>query len=160
MFVAEHAGFVISELGIEHLGAVARLQRGVMPHPWSERQFATSVESGHRCLIAHTPGGEPVAVAVASRVGPEAELLTLATAGHYQRRGVARSLLAVSLHSLAEAGAEVCFLEVMEGNAPALALYQAFGFAQVGRRRGYYVLAGGAVDALVMRTSLQHNKDG
>ncbi len=151
------ADFEIGELGRQHIEAVARLQREVMPHPWNERQFADSIESSHRCLLARTTGGEPVAVAVASRVHTEAELLTLATARQYQRSGVARALLAVLLRSLAEEGADVCFLEVMAGNAPALALYQAFGFALVGRRKGYYVLADGTVDALLMRVSLPQN---
>lgn len=128
-----------------------------MPHPWSERQFADSIAASHRCLLAQSPAGEPLAVAVASKVQSEAELLTLATAGHCQRCGVARALLGALLRGLAEEGAETCFLEVMEGNAPALALYEQLGFMRVGRRPGYYVLPQGRVDALVMRAFLQQN---
>ncbi len=51
------------------------------------------------------------------------------------------------------------FLEVATDNAPALALYTAAGFVEVGRRRRYY--AGGS-DALVMRLVLSAGatKDG
>lgn len=152
--MAEARPYAIGELAMRDAAAVAKLQQQVMPHPWSERQFADSIEAGHRCLLVSTPPGEPVAVAVASRVMGEAELLTLATARQYQRSGVAAALLAALLQRLADEGAEVCFLEVMEGNTAALALYHSFGFALVGRRPGYYVLTDGKVDALLMRAVL------
>ena len=38
----------------------------------------------------------------------------------------------------ANAGAARLFLEVSEVNAPALALYEAAGYAEIGRRKAYY----------------------
>ncbi len=152
--MAEAGPYAIGELTMHDAAAVARLQQQVMPHPWSERQFADSIETGHRCLLASTAPGEPVAVAVASRVQGEAELLTLATAREHQRRGLGATLLAELLQRLADEGVEACFLEVMDGNTAALALYHRFGFALVGRRPGYYVLTDGRVDALLMRAVL------
>ena len=152
--MTEARPFAIGELKMHDAAVVAKLQQQVMPHPWSERQFSDSIEAGHRCLLACTPSGEAVAVAVASRVQGEAELLTLATARQYQRSGMGAALLAALLQRLADEGAEVCFLEVMEGNVAALALYHRFGFALVGRRPGYYVLTDGKVDALLMRAVL------
>ena len=35
-------------------------------------------------------------------------------------------------------GLETTFLEVRSKNAPALALYRAYGFEEVGVRKGYY----------------------
>ena len=47
------------------------------------------------------------------------------------------------------------FLEVAKDNAPALALYERFGFVQVGERAGYYRRADGSrATAIVMRKSL------
>lgn len=81
----------------------------------------------------------------------EAEILTLGTVPAMRRRGVAAGLLAEGLRRAAELGARSVFLEVDTGNAPALRLYAAAGFTEVGRRRGYY--ANGA-DALVLRAEL------
>jgi [ribosomal protein S18]-alanine N-acetyltransferase len=46
------------------------------------------------------------------------------------------------------------FLEVDEGNAPALRLYSRAGFEQVGRRPGYYANSEGSASALVLRRNL------
>jgi ribosomal protein S18 acetylase RimI-like enzyme len=40
-------------------------------------------------------------------------------------------------------------LEVRDGNAAAIAMYERFGFRVIGRRRGYYQPSG--ADAIVMR---------
>jgi ribosomal-protein-alanine N-acetyltransferase len=54
-----------------------------------------------------------------------------------------------------QAGADSMFLEVAVDNAPAIALYEAAGFAAVGRRPGYYDRgAAGRVDALILRLDL------
>lgn len=81
----------------------------------------------------------------------EAEVLTIAVHPAWQGRGVGRLLMDAALRELYARRAEALFLEVDEGNAPALALYRRLGFAQVGRREGYY---GGAA-ALTMRLDLQ-----
>ena len=47
------------------------------------------------------------------------------------------------------------FLEVEEGNAPAIALYKRQGFTDVSRRDAYYRKAdGSAATAIVMRRTL------
>lgn len=81
----------------------------------------------------------------------EAEVLTLAVLPSGRRRGLGTALLAGAMQGAVLRGATAMFLEVAAGNAAALALYRASGFAEVGRRRRYY--ADGA-DALVMRRDL------
>lgn len=47
------------------------------------------------------------------------------------------------------------FLEVAEGNLPAIALYKRHGFAQIGCRKGYYTSPGARpADALVLRVEI------
>jgi ribosomal-protein-alanine N-acetyltransferase len=78
----------------------------------------------------------------------EAEILTLAVAPVARRRGIASALLRAGMAESSERGAAALFLEVSTGNAPARALYAAAGFAEVGRRTGYY---SDGTDALVLR---------
>ena len=60
-------------------------------------------------------------------------------------------MLERAMATAAGRGGRAMFLGVAAGNAAALRLYDAAGFAEVGRRAGYY--RGGA-DALVLRRGL------
>ena len=67
----------------------------------------------------------------------EAELLLLGVRPIFRRHGVGSALLARVKTQAGTRGARRLHLEVRDGN-PALALYRARGFAQVGSRPGYY----------------------
>jgi ribosomal-protein-alanine N-acetyltransferase len=89
------------------------------------------------------------------RVLDEAEILTIAVAVEFRRKGLGGALLGAHIARLAAMGVKELFLEVEAGNAAARALYASFGFHQVGERRGYYrKSAGPAATALVLRRNL------
>jgi ribosomal-protein-alanine N-acetyltransferase len=89
------------------------------------------------------------------RAADEAEVLTIAMTTRQRGNGIAGRLLSQHMKTLAYAGTRVLFLEVDEGNDPALALYRRAGFTEVGRRVAYYRKAdGSAATALVLRRSL------
>lgn len=68
----------------------------------------------------------------------EGEILNLSVASRSRRQGLGRALIEAMLAELRTLGARTVYLEVRESNAPARALYQALGFQEIGRRRGYY----------------------
>lgn len=84
--------------------------------------------------------------------GDDAELVNLAVDAAVRRRGLGRAILRFGLASARNRGANRIVLEVAADNRPAMRLYVAMGFVQVGRRRGYYAGAHGRVDALIMAT--------
>ncbi len=84
----------------------------------------------------------PVGFALARSVADESELLLLAVIPDYQRRGIGQQLLGEFLNRARKAGAARVHLEVRDGN-PALEMYRAAGFVQVGRRKLYYKGADG-----------------
>eukprot|EP01042_Synura_sphagnicola_P035465 gene35465-biopygen34027 len=85
----------------------------------------------------------------------EAEVLSIVVAGDRRRSGLGQTLLCAHMAQLAARGATRLFLEVEDGNAPAIALYRRLGFETVGRREGYYPKPDGTrVAALVMRRDL------
>ena len=66
-----------------------------------------------------------------------------------------RGLMTAAIEGARVMGAESLFLEVAVDNPAAIGLYRQLGFNEAGLRRGYYRRkAGGPVDALVMRLSL------
>jgi len=85
----------------------------------------------------------------------EAEILTLGVRSDRQRHGIGRRL--VEALGRAAKRAEACrlFLEVAESNTAAVALYKGLGFAETGRRKGYYQRLGAAPeDALALSLAL------
>ena len=73
-----------------------------------------------------------------------------------RRQGLAKAALTGGENAAFAAGANAMFLEVAEDNTAAKALYAACGYAQVGRRPGYYLPKNAApVAALVMRKELK-----
>lgn len=91
----------------------------------------------------------------------EAHITLLAIHPAYQRQGLGQVLLCALLQSAWQRGLEWATLEVRATNQAAIALYQKFGFQEVGRRKGYYQDSG--EDALILwysglqRPEFQHS---
>ena len=97
---------------------------------------------------------QPAAFLLMRRAADEAEIISIATRPHAQRRGVARQLLARGLDEQARQGAGYAFLEVAASNTAAMGLYLGLGFREAGRRKDYYRKSQGREDAIVMRKEL------
>jgi ribosomal-protein-alanine N-acetyltransferase len=94
-------------------------------------QWPVSDYLAHSLFVAEV-AGEVAGFAVWRGVGDgEWELLNIAVAPPFRRRGVGRELV-----GLLPAGR--VFIEVRESNVAARALYEASGFSVCGKRRGYY----------------------
>lgn len=99
--------------------------------------------------------GEPCGFVMSRLAADEAEILSIVVAGGRRRSGLGQTLLCAHMAQLAARGGARLFLEVEEGNAPAIGLYQRLGFETVGRREGYYPKPDGSrAAALVMRRDL------
>ena len=101
------------------------------------------------------PATVPEGFILSRRAADEAEILTISVNRNRRRAGHGKALLAAHLPRLAGLGVRALFLEVEAGNMAALALYRHFGFAEVGRRDGYYPMPDGTrATALIMRLDL------
>jgi len=69
-------------------------------------------------------------------LGPDSELLSIATRPSEQRKGVGTQLLNAGLDQLTHD--DQCFLEVRNGNAKARSFYEKNGFELYGNRKKYY----------------------
>jgi ribosomal-protein-alanine N-acetyltransferase len=70
-------------------------------------------------------------------LGPDSELLSIATRASEQRKGIGSQLLKAGLDKLTESG-DQCFLEVRDGNVKARAFYEKHGFKLYSVRKKYY----------------------
>ncbi|AUH32440.1 GNAT family N-acetyltransferase [Paracoccus tegillarcae] len=128
--------------------ALAELHRRCfdVPRPWTAAEFAGLLQGPHAFLL-NRPNGFLLGRVVAD----EAELLTLAVAPEARRHGIGAALTRDFSSSARKRGAAEAFLEVAANNHPAIALYQAQGWQNVGRRPGYYTPE---IDGLTLRLAL------
>lgn len=120
---------------------MAAIHASCFDRAWDEATMARFITApGVLCLIGAPAQmvAAPAGILIARIAADEAELLTLGVTPGSRRSGLGRALLARAAAELSAAGAKQLFLEVDEGNAPALALYRALGARQIGRRPGYY----------------------
>jgi len=123
--------------------------------PWTGPDIATLLASPGVFALAGSDGGGLQGFILVRAIAGEAEILTLAVDPAFRRRGLAGALVEGAAAVALSLDAEALFLEVAEDNAAAIALYADAGFAEVGRRRGYYARpADMRIDALVMRRDL------
>ena len=142
----------ITAAGPQACMALADVHASAFDVAWNAADLAGVLASPF--AFALQAGSPPSGFVVARAVAGEGEILTLAVRPKARRRGTALALVQAAAEVAQAMGADGLWLEVAEDNAAALALYAAAGFAQVGRRKGYYPRAGGAVDALSLRCRL------
>jgi ribosomal-protein-alanine N-acetyltransferase len=141
----------------ERASAIAELHALMFEEAWSADSIARMLEHpGATALVAQggTPP-RPLGFVIGRIAADEAEILTLAVAPWAQRLGIGRRMVEGLVRAVKRAEVRRLHLEVAADNAAALALYQKLGFAEVGRRKGYYVRKGRPpVDALLLALEL------
>lgn len=132
---------------------IAALEKRCFSDPWSERSVASELENPLSLWLADEREGAVVGYVGSQSVPPESDVMNLAVAPEYRRQGVGRALLEELTRRLHSLGMQSLTLEVRETNAPAIELYTAMGFREVGRRKRYYVNP--IEDALILRKELR-----
>jgi ribosomal-protein-alanine N-acetyltransferase len=144
---------VLSDARPRDARALAALHGASFHRGWSDDEFERLLFD--RNVVAHRAmAGRSLIGFIMSRVVlEEAEILSIAVAFPRRGSGLARQLLDINLRRLAGLGARSVFLEVDEGNVPAMRLYRRAGFREVGRRESYYPAGRGSA-ALILRRDL------
>lgn len=154
---------VLREMRWWDIDAVLELERELFPEDawsrgmfWSELAHARGPGATRRYFVAET-GGRTVgyaglaALPAESGEGTAGDIQTLAVARPLWGTGLGSRLLTELLRVATAFECTEVMLECRIDNVRAQKLYERFGFAVIGVRRGYY--QPGNVDALVMRLS-------
>ncbi len=129
--------------------SVLRIEEQVYPRPWSQNLFLSELAMpGSRVYRVACVGRKLVGYGGMMFVAEDAHVTTLAVDPEWHRSQIGtRLMLALTRAALAR-GARNLTLEVRVANDAAQVLYQRFGLAPVGVRKGYYQETN--EDALVM----------
>ena len=137
------------------LPEVLALEESVYPHPWSMGNFADSLSSNYEAWVLRGQDGYLLGYFLLMAIVDEAHLLNVAVSAEKQGQGLGRFLLNQAVACARGLGMESVLLEVRPSNERALAVYKRFGFAEIGRRKGYYPAhEGKREDAIVMRVAV------
>jgi ribosomal-protein-alanine N-acetyltransferase len=139
------------------LGAVLAMEARCFPDPWSEGIFRSALVDEHSLWLAAEIGGVPAGYAGMQWVLDEGYIDNVAVDPDYRRQGAASALLEAMIAEAARRALRFLSLEVRAGNEGAIALYAAFGFETLGRRKGYYLKP--PEDALIMTKFLTEDKE-
>jgi ribosomal-protein-alanine N-acetyltransferase len=127
-------------MSVADVSEVAALEEQIFPDAWSADSFLAEVERreevGYPVVVRDEEG--IVAYAVAWFLVDEIHIGNIAVRPERQGQGLGTSLLTHVLDEGRRRAMTYATLEVRPSNERALALYERFGFREVGRRRNYY----------------------
>lgn len=126
--------------------AIATLERKIYPQPWSARVFFDELAQENRVYLVATDDDEMLGYGGVMLNEQDAHVTTLAVVPEVRRRRLGTRLLLALIEQAVERGARHLTLEVRATNTNAQRLYERFGFAPVGKWKGYYE----GEDAIVM----------
>ncbi len=136
----------VRSLAYSDLPQVIAVERRSFPTPWSLAMFVLELSKPTGVCLAAIEDGQILGYLVCSKYDRVWHLMNIAVDPASRRRGVAVRLLDAMLE---RAGHDSSYtLEVRTSNAPAIALYERFGFRAAGTRPRYYQDTG--EDAVIM----------
>lgn len=122
---------------------------------WSAAQVAGALAIPDTWIQLVRAPALTMGFALTRRILDEAELMLIAVLPEARGTGLGKVLIADAMRQASLRGARQMFLEVRDGNMGAMRLYRSVGFAEVGRRAGYYNgKSGQRYDAVTLRRNL------
>ena len=134
------------------LPSVAEIDRICDSPAWSVSAFRESLSSNDVFLRLALVRDNIAAFCCFRIIDNEMEILKLAVAPEYRRRGIGRQMLSDAIERFDSAGEKRVYLEVRSRNNAAITLYESRGFVGSGVRKMYY--ADPFDDAQIMVLSL------
>ena len=129
---------IIEKMNATRVPQIAELEKLCFSDPWSEKSIETELSCRLSVWLVALEGEQVVGYVGSQTVIDESDMMNIAVHPDFRRRGIAEALVAELEAALRQRGSRALTLEVRDSNAPAIALYEKLGFAQVGLRKNYY----------------------
>ena len=145
---------------VDQIDDVIAVEEASFTRPWTRDMYLAELEKPgvSFCFLAVGALGTVVGFCSFWRVVDELHINNLAVLPAFRRRGIASALMAHVLEEGAALGARRATLEMRRSNESARLLYERFGFAVAGVRKGYYTKPD--EDALVLWRENLGRSDG
>ena len=136
----------IRRLAYSDLPKVIALERRSFPTPWSLSMFVLELSKPSGICLAALANKEIRGYLICSRYDQAWHLMNIAVDPEVRRHGIGRVLIDAMIERAGEHANYT--LEVRTSNTAAIALYESYGFRNVGTRPRYYSDTG--EDAIIM----------
>lgn len=120
------------------LPAILEIEHACYPQPWSIAQFQQELDNPVAHLELLWCQGRLAGYLCYWLIAGEMQILNVATAPQWQRKGVAARLVDHCLRRCRQQGLERAWLEVRVSNRAAISVYRRQGFVATGVRQNYY----------------------
>ncbi len=144
----------------EDVSQVALLEKQIFSRPWSVDSFEKALTYPEQILLVaeETAGEEKVihGYSILFAAADQADVSNIAVDPAFRGQKIGDALMREMLNRAKEKGVREVFLEVRESNAPAIGLYEKYGFSQIGVRKAYYEAP--TEDALLMKMEFNQNE--
>ena len=140
---------IIVKMNESHVSQVAELEKICFSDPWSENSVASELNNKLAFWLVAEEEGRLAGYVGSQTVCNETDMMNVAVHPDFRRRGIAEALVNDLVEELKAMESHCLTLEVRASNAPAIALYEKLGFAEIGRRKNYY--RNPREDALILR---------
>lgn len=145
----------LARMQVGDLPEVLAIENDVYPHPWTRGNFLDSLYSGYETWTLRQSDGALAGYFLVMLAVDEAHLLNISVRRDLHGKGVGRLQLDKVVDLAREKGMTSILLEVRPSNQRALAVYNQYGFEQIGVRKAYYPASNNTrEDAIVMRFHL------
>lgn len=123
---------------VSDISAVSEIEKKSFSLPWSEKSFEESIGLSHTIFLVAEQKQQILGYCGMYQVFDEGDITNIAVLPEYRGMGIAGRLLEALFGYSAERGIADITLEVRESNAPAIHLYEKYGFERVGIRKNFY----------------------
>ena len=141
-------------MSLADLERIMRIEERAYPYPWTLGIFQDCLKQKTYHAYIYQPDQQILAYCVLSVAVGELHILNITVEPSHQQQGLGKRLLATAEQIGHSLGAQDCFLEVRPSNTPAIHLYLAQGFNEIGLRKNYYPAKHGRESAILMAKTL------
>ena len=132
-----------------HILPIAELEKRCFSDPWSVNSITSELNNPLSLWVVAVDDEKLVGYVGSQTVLGWADMMNLAVAQEYRRKGIGEELVNQLIGRLQNNEVTCLTLEVRVSNEPAITLYEKLGFSEVGRRPNYY--HNPKEDALILR---------
>ena len=133
----EMQNILIRPMRQEDVPQVAELENKIFSRPWSAESFEKALTYPEQILLV-AEGTAILGYSILFAAADQADVSNIAVDPDHRGQKIGDALMQEMLNQAADRGVKEVFLEVRVSNAPAIGLYQKYGFERIGVRKGYY----------------------